>query len=314
MALDPQAKALLDFLNSQKAPPVERLTVEQNRAGIKLLCRYGNVAPAPVAGVEDRMIPVAGGEIGARLYTPEGDAPRPVLVYFHGGGFIMGDLDDWDPPLRELTNAAGCLVVSVAYRLAPEHRFPTAPEDCYRALSWVAENAASLGGDPGRIAVGGDSAGGNLAAVAALMARERGGPLPVCQVLIYPVTDMAGDYPSQHEFGEGYFLTTEAARYFHSLYFRTDEDAQNVYASPLLADLGGLPPALVVTAGYDPLRDQGQAYARKLAVAGVRVDYRCYGGMIHGFLNMAGLLDKGRELIADTAAYLGENLKGYGNS
>lgn len=304
MTLDPQAEALLAGLKLLHRPPVSSLSVAENRAALKAMTSQGNIPPQPVAGVGEHLVPVPGGEIKVRVYTPATEPPRPVLVFFHGGGFVMGDLDDCDPPLRALANAAGCIVVSAGYRLAPEYKFPTAPEDCYRALLWTVENAASLGGDPGRVAVAGDSAGGNLATVVCLMVRERGGPAPRFQALIYPATDLAGDYPSLHEFATGYFLEADAAAYFNAQYCRSPEDVRHCFASPILApDLGGLPPALVVTGGYDPLRDQGEAYARKLEAAGVRVVYHCYGGMIHGFWNMGRVLEKGRELIEEVAAF-----------
>ncbi len=297
--IDPQAKAILDVINADNGLPLG--SVEDRAA--KMASLQKGVVPETVGQIENCVIPVKSGEIAARIYTPEGKgkSPWPMLVYFHGGGFVQGDLDGWDVPLRALTNSAQCKIVSIAYRLAPKHKFPTAPEDCYQATQWVAANAASLGGDPGRIAVAGDSVGGNLAAVVCLLTKERGGASLSFQILMYPITDMAGDYPSEHQFAKGYFITfpTDPSRYFRGLYLRSLEDIHDFRMSPLLADLEHLPPAFVVTAGNDPLHDQGEAYAQKLAAAGVRVKYHSYDGMIHGFFGMAALLDKGKELIGE---------------
>jgi len=304
MALDLQAKAFLDYLASLGAAPIHTLTPEKNRAGFRFLANKTNPPPEPVAKVEDRLIPVQDGEIKLRIYTPEGKGPFPVLVFFHGGGWVLGDLDVIDSPLRALTNLAQALVVSVDYRLAPEYKFPTAVNDCYLATKWVSENAHLLGGDAGKIAVGGESAGGNLAAVVSLMARDRGFPPLHYQILIYPVTDLSREYPSHSKF-KGYFLTQEDMRYFEKHYLRTPEDRENVHVSPLLAkDLSNLPPALIVTAGYDPLHDEGEAYAARLKEAGVEVTYYCYEDMIHGFFCFAGIINKGKDLIERIAGSL----------
>ncbi len=304
MTLHPQAKAFLDYLKSLGGVPIHTLSPEKNRKGMGYLIKKATLPQQPVAAVQERVIPVQDGEIKLRLYTPGGEGPFPLLVYFHGGGWVMGDLETFDAPLRALTNAAQTIVVSVDYRLAPEYKFPTAVNDCYAATKWVAENASALNGDGARIAVGGESAGGNLAAVVALMARDLGFPSLSCQVLIYPVTDLSRKYLSQSKF-DGYFISREDMLYFEKHYLRAEEDRQNVYASPLLAkDFAGLPPALVVTAGYDPLHDEGEAYARRLREAGVAVNYYCYEDMIHGFFGFAGMMDRGKELIALIAAYL----------
>ncbi|HYR96084.1 MAG TPA: alpha/beta hydrolase, partial [Candidatus Binatus sp.] len=208
MPLDPKAREFLDQLEAAGGPPLTDLSVATARLAIDaLFASQGEVEP--VARVEDRRIPGPGGEIPIRVYTPEGKAPFPVLVFIHGGGWVLCSLDSHDPPCRALANAVPCVVVSVDYRLAPEHKFPAAAEDAYAAARWVADHAAELGGDPGRIAVGGDSAGGNLAAVVALLARERGGPRLVHQLLVYPATDAGLDSPSLFENGEGYFLTRD---------------------------------------------------------------------------------------------------------
>ena len=214
----------------------------------------------------------------------------------------MGDLDVVDSPLRSITNAAECLVISVAYRLAPEHKFPVALNDCYQATRWVAENAHTFNGDRQKIAVGGESAGGNLAACTSLIARERGLPLLSYQVLLYPATDFSRDYPSQEKFN-GYLLTREDMEYFESSYLAGEGDKRNIYLSPMLADdLADLPPALVVTAGYDPLHDEGKAYAERLVDAGVKVDYHCFEDMIHAFLLFGGMMKEANQALVELIA------------
>ncbi len=310
MTLDPQAKAFLDYLKSLGGAPIHTLSPEKNRAGINYLVKKTTIPSQPVANVQNRLIPVHDGKIKLRIYTPEGKGPFPILVFFHGGGWIMGDLDVVDSPLRAITNSAHSMVVSVDYRLAPEYKFPTAVNDCYLATKWVSENAHLLGGDAGRVAVGGESAGGNLAAVVSLMARDCGLPSLCFQVLIYPATDISRDYPSRSKFN-GYFLTQDDMRYFENHYLRTGEDRQNIYVSPILAeDLSNLPPALVVTAGYDPLHDEGKAYADRLKEAGVDVTYYCYEDMIHGFFSFGEMMDKGKELIELIAHSLRSMLSG----
>jgi len=228
-----------------------------------------------------------------------------VLVYLHGGGWVLCSIETHDPTCRELANGAGCVVVSVGYRLAPEHRFPAPAEDCYAALEWVARNTASLGGDPARIALGGDSAGGNLTAAVTLMARDRGGPRLVHQLLVYPVLDHAFDTDSYRENADGLLLTRDMMRSFWASYLAREEDGRHPYASPLRAsDLAGLPPAHVITAEYDPLRDEGEAYARRLAAAGVPCVQRRYDGMIHGFFGFTQMVDRARDAVADAAREL----------
>ena len=304
MPLDPQAKALLDQMATAGAPPLETMSPSDARAGFAGMKELGGPAE-PLAKVADITIPVPDGQIPARVYTPAGSTPLPGLVYFHGGGWVIGSPDALDAPCSIIANAAGCVIVSVDYRLAPEFKFPTAAEDCYAAMRWVAENGATLGIDGSRLAVGGDSAGGNLAAVVSLMARDRGGPALVYQALIYPVTDFNFDTTSYTENAEALLLTKAAMVWFWNHYLRSPEDGQNPYASPLRApDLHGLPPAFVVTAEYDPLRDEGQAYAARLREAGVEVDTKNYAGMIHGFFQMPGVLAQGRQAAADVAAHL----------
>ncbi len=307
MPVDPQAQAFLDLLAAIGGPPLNEQPVEQAREAYLGMVQFAG-EPEELHKIEDRTIPVADGQIAVRIYTPKSpnnSAALPLLVFFHGGGWVIGDLESHDRPARALAKAAGCIVVAVDYRLAPEHKFPTAAEDAYAATHWAAENAAALGADPNRIAVGGDSAGGNLAAVVALMARDRGGPPLRLQLLIYPVTNYSYDTGSYSENADGYLLTRDSMVWFWDHYLKAPEDGTNPCASPLQAlDLHGLPPALVVTAEYDPLRDEGEAYAGRLRQAGVPVESTRYPGMIHGFFQLAGVLDQGKTLIGQAAAAL----------
>src|SRR5881397_1593802 len=253
MPLDPEAKMLLEQLTTV-VRPFDELSVLEARAAIVTLSAAAGEGEA-VARVESRTVPGPRGEIPVRVYTPEGCAPFPVLVYFHGGGWVTGSLETHDGLCRHLANAAGAVVASVDYRLAPEHPFPASGEDAYAATRWVAANAAVIGGDAKRIAVGGDSAGGNLAAVVSLMARDRGGPAIALQLLVYPVTNHAYDTASYRENADGYLLTRDSMVWFWNHYLRSDRDGADPYASPLRApNLAGLPPAVVVTAEFDPLR------------------------------------------------------------
>jgi acetyl esterase len=304
MPLDPQAQVLLDQMAAMGTPPLHSLTPEQGRQVLLVLAQMGG-DPEPVARIEDREIRGAAGPIPIRVYTPAGTGPFPMLIYFHGGGWVLGSLETHDPVCRSLTNAAGCVTVSVDYRLAPEHKFPAAPDDCYAATRWLAANAADFNANPERIAVGGDSAGGNLAAVVALMSRDRGGPALVHQMLIYPVTDYLPATRSSRENAQGYFLTSDDMAWFWNHYVRDQADGNNPYASPLrAASLSGLPPALVITAEFDPLRDEGEIYAARLQEAGVPVTAIRYDGMIHGFFSMAGTLTQGRNALNQAAAEL----------
>jgi acetyl esterase len=304
MALDPQARAILDQIAAMGGPPPNELPVSDARQAFTALAAMQG-APEVVAKVEDRTLPSPAGDIPVRVYTPAGKGPLPVLVYFHGGGWVIGNVETYDVLCRALTNAAGCIVVSVDYRLAPEHPFPAAVDDAYHAALWAAENAASLGGDPSRIAIGGDSAGGNLTAVVAQVARDRGKPALKFQLLIYPVTDAACDTPSYSENADGYLLTRDAMRWFWNHYARSAADRSNPYASPLRAsNLTGLPAALVITAEFDPLRDEGERYAERLREAGIPVQLTRYEGMIHGFFAMGAMIDQGRKAVQQAAAAL----------
>lgn len=271
---------------------------EQVRAASAAMQAPADALP-PVHAVENRTLALNGVDIPVRIYTPEGSGPLPLLMYFHGGGFVLGGLDSHDLTCRNVVRASGYKVISVDYRLAPEHVFPAAPEDCYAATQWAAQHAAELNVDPARIAVGGDSAGGNLAAVVALMARDRGGPRIDRQVLVYPVTDYFSHavdtpYASYRSNATGYMLTSQSMEDFWALYLPNGADAANPYASPIrAADLAGLPPALIITAEYDPLRDEGAAYAQRLQAAGVPVTVRHFDDMIHGFWGMMDIVAQG---------------------
>ena len=304
MPLDPEVKMLMDQM-ATAIRPFDELPVEEARAEIATLSTAAGEGE-PVAKVENRVVPGPRGDIPVRVYTPEGRAPFPVLVYFHGGGWVIGSLETHDGLCRHLANAAGAVVVSVDYRLAPEHPFPASGEDVYAATRWVAANATAVGGDPRRIAVGGDSAGGNLAAVVSLMARDRGGPPLVFQLLVYPVTDTpSANTASYRENAEGYFLTAKMMYWFWNHYCGKSPDLSDPYLCPLRAkNLRDLPPALVVTAEFDPLRDEGEAYAARLREAGNRASLKRYPGMIHGFFGMVPLLTKAREATKDAAEAL----------
>jgi len=304
MPLDPQAQKLVDAMAALNLKPVESSTPDEARESMR--SRTAALGPfEEVAAVADHRVPVQGGEITVRVYTPGGAAPHPALVFYHGGGWVIGDLYTHDGICRALANAARCAVASVDYRLAPEFKYPVAAEDSYAALQWVAANAASLGIDARRLAVGGDSAGGNLATVVALMSRDRRGPALVHQSLIYPVTSYGFDTPSYQENATGYVLTRDAMRWFWNHYLATPDQGREAQASPLKASsLAGLPPALVITAECDPLRDEGEAYAARLRDSGVPVTLTRYTGMFHGFLRMTRLLDKSRALLDEMAGSL----------
>jgi acetyl esterase len=309
MPLDPGLKLVLDQLAANPGPQLHELPVAQARAFFDQM-----QLPRPevkIAAVEERRIPGPAGEIPVRVYRPEGKAPLPALVYFHGGGWVIGSLETHDGSCRDLANRAGCVVVSVDYRLAPESRYPAAAEDCYAATQWVAEHAAELGIDPRRIGIGGDSAGGNLTAVVALMARDRRGPALRHQLLIYPVTDADFTRPSYRDNAEGYLLTTQAMEWFWGHYVPEPARRREPYAAPLrAADLSGLPPAFVLTAEFDPLRDEGEAYAARLQQAGVPTRAKRYDGAIHGFFAMGLLSEVARRAVDETAAALREALHG----
>jgi acetyl esterase len=298
MPVDPQAQAILDQIAEAGLPQSSDLSVDEARRMMIERRKLVNAAPDPVGRVENRAIPGPGGEIPIRVYAPSGAGPFPILVYFHGGGWVLGTLDTHDALCRALTNAAECVVMSVEYRLAPEHKFPAAAEDAYAATRWAASNGDALGADGSRLAVGGDSAGGNLAAAVTLMARDRGGPPLTHQLLIYPVTDRSFETRSYRDNADGYMLSRGDMIWFWDHYLSDEADADNPYASPLRAeDLRNLPSATVITAEYDPLRDEGEAYAARLREAGVSVESTCYPGMIHGFLANLAVIDAGKQAV-----------------
>jgi len=304
MALHPQCKAFIDLLASAGGKPLEQLPVDEARLMSAGLRDFGG-PEEPVAEVQNRTVPGPAGPIAVRMYRPVAKETLPVLIYFHGGGFVICSLDTHDGECRRLANASGCAVISVDYRLAPENKYPAAAEDAYAATRYIAENAAEFGIDPQRIAVGGDSAGGNLSTVVALLSRDRGGPLLKFQLLIYPLVDFADNSPSMQQYAKDYFLTRESMDWFTDCYLLSQETTRDPMASPLNAkDVRGLPPAMILTAEYDPLRDQGEAYARKLQSAGVAVELKRYDGMIHAFFSFPGVIDTASVALADAASAL----------
>jgi acetyl esterase len=304
MPLDPQFKMMLEQMATMGAPPLSAETPEQARQQFDAMLIAGK-NPEPVSRTEDRSVPGPAGQLPVRVYTPEGPGPFPALVFFHGGGWVLGGIESHDDLCRVLTNRAGCITVSVDYRLAPEHKFPAAAEDAFAATRWVAENAGAVGADPARIAVAGDSAGGNLSAVVAQMAHDRGGPKLAHQVLIYPAIDAAMDTASYRTNADGYLLTRADMIWFWKHYLSSEADRANPYASPLRAkNLAGLAPALILTAEYDPLRDEGEAYGVRLRQAGVPVTCTRYDGAIHGFISLANVADIGKKGVEQVSAAL----------
>jgi acetyl esterase len=305
MPLDIQMKSVLDAMAAAKNPAFHTLTPQDARRIAAARPQLGE--PEAVAKVEDREIPSASGKIPIRIYTPAGSRPFGVLVYFHGGGWVLGNIAMTDQPCRLLANASGSIVVSVEYRLAPEHKFPAAPEDCYSATKWVFDNASSLNADSMRIAVGGTSAGATLAAAVALMARDRGGPHIAYQLLVYPATTTELTTASHSQFAkDNYYILSRADMvWFWGHYLAHDEDRTNPYACPASAkSVTGLPAAFVITAEYDPLRDEGEAYAMRLSEEGVSTILKRYDGVTHGFFGMPGLLEKAKIAIQDAAQAL----------
>ena len=304
MPLDPQAQKVVDALAALNLKPFRDSSPAEARESMR--SRTAALGPfEEVPAVADHRVPVTGGEITVRVYKPAGMGPHPVLVFYHGGGWVIGDLYTHDGICRSIVNAAGCAVASVDYRLAPEFKYPVPVEDSYAGLLWVVANATRLGLDSARIAVGGDSAGGNLAAVTALLARDRRGPRLLLQILVYPVTNHDFGTASYRENGTGFVLTTDDMRWFWRHYLSREEQGREMTASPIRAkSLADLPPALVITAGCDPLRDEGDAYAARLRDAGVAVTLTPYPGMFHGFLRMTRILDQSRVLLDEIAGAL----------
>jgi acetyl esterase len=309
MAVDRDAERVLELVQLSGRPPYETLTPLEARALFLAGREVLTPDPEPVAEVRE-LSPQRqdGGAVPMRLHrgaTADAGKILPVLVYFHGGGWVIGDLETHDSLCRHLANAARCVVVSVDYRLAPEHKFPAAVEDCFFATSWVAEQAEALGIDRDRVAVGGDSAGGNLAAVVSLLARDRGAPRLCFQALLYPAVDCSMAHPSHERFAEGYLLTRPAMRWFYGHYLRGPADVEDWRASPLrAADLSGVAPALVLTAGNDVLCDEGEAYGHRLQQQGVPVQLRHFPDQIHGFLTMGKIVRAAEPALDEVAAAL----------
>jgi acetyl esterase len=304
MPLDPQMQAIRDQRARAGAPPLYTLSLGDARAADLSSIRASGGEPEPVHQLVNLTIDGPGGDLPLRLYRPARERPLPTLLYFFGGGWVLGTIDTADGISRALANSSGALVAVVGYRLAPEHPFPAAIDDCYAALRWVARHADEIGADPARLAVGGDSAGGNLAAGVALLARADG-PALIGQLLVYPNTDQLADDPSMRAADDPYLFNRHSVAWYRQYYLADPGDAASPLASPLRAEsLAGLPPALVITAEYDPLRDQGEAYARRLAGDGVEVELSRYPGMAHGFFTMAGTVDASRAAIAQAASRL----------
>ncbi len=304
--LDIQLRNLLEGARAAGAPDFADLPPAVARGLYSQILAASDLAPAAV-DIEDRVIEGPGGDLALRIYRPRGPRKaRGAVLYLHGGGFVMGRPQDYDGVASHLSERSDCVLVQVDYRLAPEHPFPAAVDDSYAALCWLGAHAAELEVDPARIAVAGDSAGANLATVCAILARDRGGPLLVQQILIYPVTAAApGMFDSYLRFGEGFTLTARAAHYFTGHYLGDGVPATDFRAAPLLAeDLGGLPPALVLLAGYDPLRDEGAAYANRLIAAGTPASLIEYAGLAHGFFTMAGAVHTARLAVEQVAGAL----------
>ncbi|MGZ8764114.1 MAG: alpha/beta hydrolase [Acidimicrobiia bacterium] len=302
MPMDPQAQVILDLVNASGFGDISEMEPTDVRA---LMASLSAPSTVHVDRVENRTIPGPAGEIPVRIYGPAAETPLPVLVWYHGGGWVIGSLETHDGICRELVDAAGCIVVSVDYRLAPEHRFPAGLDDAYAAACWVSDHASEIGADPSRVAVGGDSAGGHLAAVTAMLARDRGAPPLVFQLLVYPALEYEFERPSMIENAAGYMLTTEGMRWFYRHTLNDASEGDDPRVSPIRAEsLTGLPPAFVITAEFDPLRDQGIAYAEELEAAGVSVTCMTYDGVFHGFFNMQAMLDEAKVAVGDAVVAL----------
>jgi len=309
MPLDPQIEILLSLAKQANLPEVWQLTPDQGREQYLTRVNRLKVTEA-IFHTEERRITGPGSDIALRIYQPrelKTSEKLPVLMWFHGGGFVIGSLDTHDSVCRMLANQADCIVVSVDYRLAPEAKFPAAIEDCQAALKWVALHAVEFGGDANCIAVGGDSAGANLATVMAILARDAAHPKLVFQLLVYPCVAPEPETASHHKFKEGYVLSRNSITWFYRQYLRTGKDVNDFRFAPLMMDdLSGLPPTLIIVAGYDPLRDEGIEYAKKLIEAGNRVRLSNYEGMVHGFFLMGGAVDAAKRAVAESAAAMRE--------
>ena len=308
MPVDAATQGLLAMLEEAGGPDISEQTPEEARAAIAGFAAMQAGAPEP-ARVENRTVPGPAGDIPVRVYSSEGDN-LPVVMYYHGGGWVVGDIESHDGTCKQLLAELGsAVVVSVDYRLAPEHKYPAAADDCYAAAAWIAEHGADLGADGSRMAVCGDSAGGNLSAVVSQMARDRGGPSIAAQVLHVPVTDHNYDYQSYSDNAEGYLLTRASMIWFWDHYLPNDEAGQEAYASPLrAADLSGLAPALIQTAEYDPLRDEGEAYGAAIEAAGGDVTVRRYDGVVHDPFMMFAIIPTGIECLKEAAAFINDRI------
>jgi acetyl esterase len=300
MPMHPQAQMVLDLMSGAGLRMDDSVDPVALRAQMAEFATAARGEPEPVHEVVDRTVLGPGGDVPVRIYRPSAATPLPALLWFHGGGWTIGSVESHDPTCRSLANAVDCVVVSVDYRLAPEHKFPCAVEDAWAATEWVARQSEELGIDPARLGVAGDSAGGNLAAVVALLARDAGTPPLAFQLLVYPVTDYEFDSESMIANASGYFLERQSMVWFCGHYLDDPSEGDDWRFSPIrAADLSGLPPAFVLTAEFDPLRDQGEAYARKLEAAGVQVEMRRYDGVFHGFFGMRDLIDTAHEALDD---------------
>ena len=307
MSLDPQAKALLKSMEESGSPPLNTLPPAEARVAYDKGSELFRGNPPDPHSIETIKIPNRDGGITAWVYKPKESKNLPTLVFFHGGGFVIGSLKSHDTVCRSLCVQTQCLVISVDYRLAPEHKYPAALDDAWTATTWIAENIERLGGNSNNLAVGGDSAGGCLAASVSLLAKKTGAPSICKQLLIYPCTDMTARFDSHRTFGEGYRLTTELLEWFYNHYFDDEEDIAHWKASPLNAEnFENLPSTFILSAGFDPLQDEAKAYADKLKNAGVRVKHSHYKGMMHGFITMPGVIDKAKEAITECAEELKE--------
>jgi acetyl esterase len=302
MSLHPAIEAALE--QAAALPPMHTLPLETVRAGF--VARYAAIPRPDVGHVEDRTIPGPRGQIRLRIYRPELAGTRPVVAFFHGGGFAICSIETHDGPCRQICLRADAVVVSVDYALAPEHKFPAGPDDCLAAARWIGAHAGEFGGDPEKLVLMGDSAGGTLAAVTAIRLRDEGGPKPAAQILLYPVTDYhTPGTPSYAQRGEGFGLTRDAMKWFWGHYLQEASHAAHPHASPLHADdLAGLPPAYVVTAEYDPLRDEGERFAQRLTQAGVPTTLIRYADMNHGFMSWVGIIDRSGEALDAACAWL----------
>ena len=308
MPLDPHSENLLGALQEQGLKSFEQMSVAEARGAVESFIGL-QAEPQEVKQAVERTVEGEAGALQVRVYVPDAEGPLPVLVYYHGGGWVAGSLAVADEPCRALANRSGVIVVAASYRLAPEARFPAAANDAYAVLSWASAHAEEFGGDAARLGVIGDSAGGNLAAVVALMARDRGTPAVKAQILTYPVIQRSGNFPSLEENREGYLLTTAGIGWFWEQYLANEEDATNPYASPIMAEsLAGLPPALVMTAEFDPTRDEGESYGQALEKAGVPVTIQRFEGLIHGVYWMSGAVPRQVELYEAIDKFVSQHL------